>query len=88
MYHRFGSVWRHGDALYYFDELGATQLVFSPIYRILDPAAADFLVRSQQTLQIRADDIRKLIRDGKMAAIEGEEILEAKTRYRKSWGIF
>lgn len=88
VYHRFGSVWRHGDALYYFDELGATQLVFSPMYRILDPAAADFLVRSQQTLQIRADDIRKLIRDGKMAAIEGEEILEAKTRYRKSWGIF
>jgi hypothetical protein len=88
VYHRFGSVWRQGDALYYFDEMGATQLVFSPIYRILDPAAADFLLRSQQTLQIRADDIRKLIRDGKMAAIEGEAILEAKTRYRKSWGLF
>lgn len=88
VYHRFGSVWRHGDALYYFDELGASQLVFSPMYRILDPAAADFLLRSQQTLQIRADDIRKLIRDGKMAAVEGDEVLEAKTRYRKSWGLF
>lgn len=88
VYHRFGSVWRHGEALYYFDELGSSQLVFSPMYRILDPAAADFLLRSQQTLQIRADDIRKLIREGKMAAIEGEAVLEAKTRYRKSWGIF
>ncbi|MBB1626794.1 DKNYY domain-containing protein [Achromobacter sp. UMC71] len=88
VYHRFGSVWRHGDALYYFDELGSSQLVFSPMYRILDPAAADFLLRSQQTLQIRADDIRKLIRDGKMAAVDGEAVLEAKTRYRKSWGIF
>ena len=33
---------------YYLDELGATQLIYSPIYRILDPMAADFLLRSQQ----------------------------------------
>lgn len=88
VYHRFGSVWQNGTALYYFDELGATQLVFSPIYRIVDRATADFLLRSQETLQIRADDIRKLIKDEKMVAPQYEEVLEAKTRYRKFWGLF
>lgn len=83
VYHGFGSVWRNGDALYYLDELGATQLIYSPIYRILDPTAADFLLRSPETRQITADDIRKLVRSGKLAAPEFEEVLEAKTRYRR-----
>lgn len=82
VYHGFGSVWRNGDALYYLDELGATQLIYSPIYRILDPMAADFLLRSQQTRQIKADDIRKLVHSGKLAVPESDELLEAKTRYR------
>ncbi|MCG2597929.1 DKNYY domain-containing protein [Achromobacter insuavis] len=82
VYHGFGSVWRNGDTLYYLDELGASQLIFSPIYQILDPAAADFLLRSQATRQITADDIRKLVRSGKLAVPEFEEVLEAKTRYR------
>ncbi|CAB3646579.1 DKNYY domain-containing protein [Achromobacter pestifer] len=88
VYHRFGSVWQNGDQLYYFDQTGSSQLVFSPIYRILDRGAADFLLGSQQTLQIRMDDIRKLIRDGKMAAPASETILEAKTRYRGFLSLF
>lgn len=83
VYHGFGSVWRNGDALYYLDELGATQLIYSPIYRILDPAAADFLLRSRQTRQIKADDIRKLVHGGALAVPAAEEVLEAKTRYRR-----
>lgn len=83
VYHGFGSVWRHGDALYYLDELGATQLIYSPIYRILDPKAADFLLRSQQTRQIKADDIRKLVHGGTLAVPAFDEVLEAKTRYRR-----
>jgi len=88
VYHGFGTVWQKGDALYYFDELGPTQLVFDPIYRILDRAAADFLLGSQETRQIRTADIRKLIRDGKLAVPPYEGVLEAKTRYRKVFSIF
>ncbi len=83
VYHDFGSVWRNGDALYYLDELGPDQLIPSAIYRILDPMAADFLLRSRQTRQIKTDDIRNLVRSGKLAAPESDEVLEAKTRYRR-----
>ncbi|KGD90489.1 hypothetical protein JL37_21360 [Achromobacter sp. RTa] len=88
VYHNFGTVWQKGDALYYLDELGPSQLVFHPVYRILDRAAADFLLRSQETRQITTADIRKLIRDGKLAAPQSETVLEAKTRYRKIFSIF
>ena len=64
MYHNFGTVWQKGGTLYYFDEMGPSQLISNPIYQILDPVAADFLLRSQETRQITADDIRKLIRGG------------------------
>ena len=37
---------------------------------------------SQQTRQIKADDIRKLVHSGKLAVPESDELLEAKTRYR------
>ncbi len=82
VYHRFGSVWQNGDQRYYLDQTGSSQLVFSPIYRIMDRETADFLLRSQQTLDIRMDDIRKLIRSGKLAAPVSDEVLEAKVRYR------
>lgn len=88
VYHRFGSVWQNGEQLFYLDETGSSQLVFSPIYRILDRAAADFLVGSQQTKEIRMDDIRKLIREGKLAAPASEEVLQAKTRYRGLLSLF
>lgn len=88
VYHRFGSVWQNGERLYYFDETGNSQLVSSPIYRIMDSATADFLLRSQQTLDIRMDDIRKLIRSGKLQAPAGQELLHAKTRYRGFLSLF
>lgn len=88
VYHHFGTVWQKGDTLYYLDELGPTQLVSHAIYQILDRSAADFLLRSQETRQITAADIRKLIRDGKMAVPQYETVLEAKTRYRKVFSIF
>ena len=82
VYHRFGSVWQNGDQRYYLDQTGSSQLVFSPIYRIMDRETADFLLRSQQTLDIRMDDIRKLIRSGKLAAPVSDDVLEARVRYR------
>jgi hypothetical protein len=88
VYHDFGAVWQKGETLYYLDELGPSQLVFHPIYQILDRAAADFLLRSQETRQITTADIRKLIRDGKLAAPQSETVLEAKTRYRKVFSLF
>ena len=87
-YHNFGTVWQKGGTLYYFDEMGPSQLISSPIYQILDPVAADFLLRSQETRQIKADDIRKLIRGGRLAVPQYETVLEAKTRYRKIFSIF
>ncbi|MBO1015750.1 DKNYY domain-containing protein [Achromobacter sp. SD115] len=88
VYHGFGTVWQKGDTLYYLDELGPTQLVSNPIYQILDRSTADFLLRSQETRQITAADIRKLIRAGKLAVPQHETVLEAKTRYRKVFSIF
>lgn len=88
VYHDFGTVWRKGSTLYYFDELGPSQLIHSPIYQILDRAAADVLLRSQETRQITVADIRKLIREGKMAVPESDAVLEAKTRYRKIFSLF
>lgn len=88
VYHNFGTVWQKGGTLYYFDEMGPSQLISSPIYQILDPVAADFLLRSQETRQIKADDIRKLIRGGRLAVPQYETVLEAKTRYRKIFSIF
>ena len=88
VYHNFGTVWQKGGTLYYFDEMGPSQLISNPIYQILDPVAADFLLRSQETRQITADDIRKLIRGGKLAVPQYETVLEAKTRYRKIFSIF
>nr|WP_315525808.1 DKNYY domain-containing protein [uncultured Achromobacter sp.] len=82
VYHQFGSVWQNGDQRYYLDQTGSSQLVFSPIYRIMDRETTDFLLRSQQTFDIKMDDIRKLIRAGKLAAPASDDVLEAKVRYR------
>lgn len=54
----------------------------------MDRDAADFLLRSQETRQITAADIRKLVRAGKLAVPQYETVLEAKTRYRKVFSIF
>ncbi|MFY1919099.1 hypothetical protein ACOTDL_04910 [Achromobacter xylosoxidans] len=40
-------------------------------------------MRSQQTRQIKADDIRKLVHGGTLAVPAFDEVLEAKTRYRR-----
>lgn len=82
VYHQFGSVWQNGDQRYYLDQTGSSQMVFSPIYRIMDRETTDFLLRSQQTFDIKMDDIRKLIRAGKLAAPASDDVLEAKVRYR------
>ncbi|PQZ69214.1 hypothetical protein CQ050_12350 [Achromobacter sp. MYb9] len=82
VYHQFGSVWQNGDQRYYLDQTGSSQLVFSPIYQIMDRETADFLLRSQQTLDIRMDDIRKLIRGGKLVVPASDKVLEATVRYR------
>ena len=88
VYHNFGTVWQKGETLYYLDELGPTQLISHSIYQIMDRGAAEFLLGSQETRQITANDIRKLIRAGKLAVPQNETVLEAKTRYRKVFSIF
>lgn len=88
VYHNFGTVWQKGEKLYYLDELGPSQLISHSIYQIMDRGAADFLLSSQETRQITAADIRKLVRAGKLAVPQYEAVLEAKTRYRKVFSIF
>ena len=87
VYHDFGSVWRNGSDLYYFDNLGSSQLVRSSVYRIADSATADALIQTMETMTVSADDIRKLIRDGKLMVPPSSNILEATSCYR-SWFRF
>ena len=83
--YNYGSVWKNGNAFYYFDQLGNSQLVKATIYRIRDPQTIQNLLRTQP----RTDDIRQWIDEQKMVEAKHTELLEIETTNRsdKYWGL-
>lgn len=84
--YNYGSVWKNGNAFYYFDQLGNSQLVKATIYHIRDPQTIQNLLRTQP----RTDDIRQWIDEQKMVEAKHTELLEVETTNHsdKYWGLF
>ncbi|WP_431292421.1 DKNYY domain-containing protein [Pedobacter sp. P26] len=78
----YGSVWKNGNAYYYFDELGDSQLIPQTIYRITDQHAVAALFAPQ----IRTDDIRKLVDTGGLLKVKRTELIEVETGFSKGFG--
>lgn len=83
--YNYGSVWKNGNAFYYFDQLGDSQLVKATIYHIRDPHTVQNLL----TAQPRTDDIRQWIDEQKLVEAKHTELVEAKTTKQsdKYWGL-
>lgn len=82
--HHYGEVWQKGGQYFYFDRLGASQLMRSPIWLIPDNRT----VRALLSDDLRVDDLRKMVHDGRFQAISGTEMLKATTRYKESMFSF
>lgn len=80
-----GSVWKNGNAFYYFDQLGDSQLIRATVYHIRDPQTIQSLLKTQP----RTDDIRQWIDEQKMVEAKHTTLVEAKTENSsdKYWGF-
>ena len=90
----YGAVYANGDKIYYFDALGTGQLIDSSVYEIADTAAIEILTRpyDPRGKNLSSEDIRKMIKDGRLVAAQGELVFEAVTRYESGetylfWGV-
>lgn len=83
-FHHYGEVWQKGRQYYYFDRLGASQLMRGPIYFIPD----EITVRALLSDDLRFDELRKMAHDGRLQDVSGTEILKATTRYKESMFSF
>ncbi|HCM63522.1 MAG TPA: hypothetical protein DIT05_13410 [Morganella sp. (in: Bacteria)] len=79
--HRYGEVWKKGNKYYYFDRLGATQLVNHTIYDITDSQTLNSLLNDN----LRTDNIRKMVKDGYLQPVTCTSVLTAKTHYKKTF---
>ena len=79
----YGAVYANGDKIYYFDALGTQQEIGASVYEIADVAAIEALTRPYDPSgqNISGADIRKMIKDGRLVAAQGELVFEAVTRY-------
>ncbi len=77
VYRHTGSVWKKGNTIYYFDEMGEGQAINHTIYKIADEDTKRLLLDSP----LNAADIRKLIVSDKLLPAEKTLLLEAKTKY-------
>lgn len=82
--HHYGEVWQKGGQYYYFDRLGASQLMRGPIYLIPE----NMTVRALLSDDLRFDELRKMAHDGRLQEVSGTEILKATTRYKESMFSF
>ncbi|TCM68081.1 DKNYY family protein [Acinetobacter calcoaceticus] len=81
----FGQVWKNGDALYYFDQLGNGQQILQTIYRIPDRTLANQLITTEQG----SNNIRRLVEDKQLIPVQKTKLLSATTRYTRSYyGVF
>lgn len=83
-FHHYGEVWQKGGQYYYFDRLGASQLMRGPIYFIPD----EITVRALLSDDLRFDELRKMAHDGRLQDVSGTDILKATTRYKESMFSF
>ncbi|TCM68082.1 DKNYY family protein [Acinetobacter calcoaceticus] len=79
----FGSIWKKGADVYYFDQLGRTQGLSAPLYRLDDPSLVSVLLKAD----IRVNEIRQLIRDKRLLPVKKEMLLSAVSRYSKTGEI-
>ncbi|EJP75559.1 MULTISPECIES: DKNYY domain-containing protein [Campylobacter] len=71
-----GSVWKSGDKIYYFDDLGTGQLVKNTIYEVTSPPDVQILLH-----QTNIQTLRDLIGQGRLVPVNGEQILQAQSVY-------
>lgn len=76
-----GQVWKRGNKYYYFDNLGVHQIIADVIYEIKDNRVLEKLL---DTKYISTDEIREFVRDKKLIAIKGEEVITAIVKYKES----
>ena len=76
-----GEIWKKDNKYYYFDNLGVYQLIDDVIYEITDNASLKFLL---ETNNINDNAIRELIKNKKLLAINGKEVIIASVKYKES----
>lgn len=79
----YGAVYANGYKIYYFDALGTGQLIDSSIYEIADTDVTEILTRpyDPRGKNPSSEDIRKMIKDGRLVPAQGELVFEAVTSY-------
>ena len=79
----YGAVYANGDKIYYFDALGTRQLIDSSVYEIADTAVIEILTQpyDPRGKNPSGEDIRKMIKDGRLVPAQGELVFEAVTSY-------
>lgn len=75
---RYNNVWQAGNRYLYFDDLGSSQLMPHAVYALKDATTARRLATSAD---LRSDDIRDLLSEGKLLPAESDQILTASTDY-------
>ena len=90
----YGAVYANGDKIYYFDALGTQQGISASVYEIADASAIEALTRPYDPSgqNISGADIRKMIKEERLVATQGELVFEAVTYYESGetylfWGV-
>lgn len=90
----YGTVYANGDKIYYFDALGTGQGISASVYEIADASAIEALTRPYDPSgqNISGADIRKMIKEERLVATQGELVFEAVTYYESGetylfWGV-
>lgn len=86
----YGAVYANGDKIYYFDAMGAGQLINSSVYEIADTAAIEILTRPYDPhgQNISGADIRKIIKEGRLVPAQGELVFEAVSSYDERYALW
>lgn len=73
-----GAIWKKENKYYYFDNAGIHQLIYHPIYEILDKETLNYLLLSSKSNTVNfEEEIRKLIKDNKLIEVKGKEKIRA-----------
>ena len=90
----YGAVYANGDKIYYFDAMGTQQGISASVYEIADVTAIEALTRPYDPSgqNISGADIRKMIKEERLAPARGELVFEAVTYYESGetylfWGV-